>query len=266
MTTLRVSVVALLLAAAAHAQFNKATVLLSGKVRDAETGKAIHARVQFFDGATQANQVMANNDVGYQAVMKPGKTYTAKIVSERYYTNTEEVSVPAVEKFTQSTQDFSVKPIHENTVLYAGEAFDYGSVQARPEAATALMNLGKKMKENYEIEVRVDAAGDPGIDGQPWPAPDQGTKRAQAVKALLVSNGASANRVQVNAKNTVAPAPAPVQEEKVLKKGKKAKKEPKKKAPKVKPGKKGKKDAIVPSGPPASGVTITIVRVHSLDD
>jgi hypothetical protein len=272
MKSLGIAVTVLAVAASSYAQFNKTTVLMSGKVRDAESNQLIRARLQYYEGATEANQVLSNTQAGYQAVLKPGTAYTVKLVSERYYTAVEPVSVAAVDKFTQCSQDFTMKPIHDGTVMYSGDVFEYGSVTARPEAATVIMNLGKRLKDNYEIEVRVDAGADKPYEGQAVPS-DQGTQRVNAIKAMLIANGASRSRVQINATNPAVVAAAQAQaapqvDKKKGKKGKKevVKKEIVKKEPKKKPAKKGKKEVAAPSGPPSSAATITIIRVHSLDD
>ncbi|HET7152168.1 MAG TPA: carboxypeptidase-like regulatory domain-containing protein [Candidatus Kapabacteria bacterium] len=250
-------IIALIVAAhTSRAQFSKATVSLTGTVTSAESGAPLHVSISFIDpSGNEANKVRSNTAGTYYAVLKPGTQYTARITCSQFYQGNETVSIPATDSHQDITQNFTLQPIKAGTVMFDQDCFDQGSETPRSDAATALAVLGAKMKANDEMEVSVETFSDePTENDAPAPA-DQGTKRADAIKAILVSNGAPANRVTENPHN---PPPA-VQEDQSSSKKKKAKK---KKVVKKK-SKKGKQAVVTP---PAAKATITITKVHSDDE
>jgi len=243
-----------------QAQFSKATFLLTGSVTDAESNEPVHARLSFIDpNGAEANKVMTNSQGKYTAVLKPGLSYSVKVKASQKYVGTESVSFPASESSQQSSHNFTVKPIHTGTVFLNEVAFDHASVSPRSSAATAATAAGKAIALNDEIEVTVETFSDDG-DGGTVPA-DQGTQRANALKQILLANGAPANRIVTNPHNP-PPPPAPAAEEPAGK-GKKKAKAVKKTKPAKKPVK-GKKGAVVEL--PGSKASIIITKLHSEDD
>lgn len=260
----RIVLLAVILTCAAlppvYAQFSKATVLLSGRVTDAETGQPVRAHVIFSLDGKDINKVLSNAEGKYQAVLHPATTYAVRIIASQRYVVNESVAFPASESSTQVSRDFSVRPIHAGTVMFSGDAFDRGSVSPRDAAASAIAAVGKAMAANNEIEVTLETFSDDAIDDAPVAA-DQGTQRADALTRILLANGAAANRIAVSAHNP--PPAAPAASEQTTGKGKKKKAAPKKKPAPKKParGKKG-----VATSPAASKATITIKTVHSEDE
>lgn len=258
----RLAFVALLLLSVslrpAVAQFSKATVLLIGKVTDTETGAALRAHISFIDpSGAEVNKATTNALGTYQAVLKPGTSCTAVVRSSKHYTVSEPLSFPASDKSQQATHDMSLKPIHAGEVMFSDLCFDRGSVVPRDGAASAVARVGQAMRQNEEIEVSVETFSDDVIDGAPVAA-DQGTQRSEALKKILLTNGAAPNRVATNAHNPPPAAPEEPITGKKKKKAKAAKKKPMKKAAR---GKKGKAPE-----PQASKATITISTVHSDDE
>jgi len=250
------TVALLFVAHVSQAQFSKATILLSGMVTSAETSSPLKAQVIFLDqSGAQANKAITNSSGKFQAVLKPGMNYTVHVLSSQYYADNEPLQTPNVDAYQEQTQNFALQPIKSGTVLFDQDCFDQGSISPRSDAAATLAALGAKMKLNDEMEVSIETFSDEPTDGDaPAPA-DQGTKRADAIKAILVSNGAPANRVTENPHN---PPPA-VQEDQSSSKKKKAKK---KKVIVKKKSKKGKQA----SAPPEAKAKVTITKVHSDDE
>lgn len=239
-----------------RAQFSKATILLSGTVTSADASAPLKAKIFFMDpSGKEANTATTNSTGKFQAVLKPGIQYTVHIVCSQYYTDNEPLHTPDVDSYQEQTQNFSLQPIKAGTSLFNQDCFDLGSVAPRSDAASAIAAIGAKMKQNDEMEISIETFSDPATEGDaPAPA-DQGTQRANALKAILVSNGAPTNRITENPHN---PPPA-VQEEQTSSKKKKAKK---KKAPPKKKSKKGKQAAT----PTAVKASIVITKVHSDDE
>jgi len=247
---------------ASRAQFSKATILLSGTVTSAESSGPLKAKISFMDpSGKEANTAITNASGRFQAVLKPGMQYTVNIVCSQYYTDNESLHTPDVDSYQEQTQNFALQPIKAGSTLFDQDCFDQGSVTPRGDAASAIAAIGAKMKLNDEMEVSIETFSDPETDGDAAAPADQGTQRANAIKTILLSNGAPANRITENPHN---PPPA-VQEEETSSKKKKAKKKKvvKKKIVKKKKYKKGKQ---VAEAPPAVKATITITKVHSEDE
>ena len=244
----------------ARGQFSKATVLLTGSVTDAETHQPVRARLSFMEGGVEKNKVMSTSEGKYTAVLKPGIAYSVKIVASQKYQCTESVSFPTGESSQQSSRDFTVRPIHERTIMVDGNGcFLCGSVSPMQTYALEAATAGKIMAGNDEIEVTIETFSDDRVEGVPLPA-DQGTQRAEALKSILIANGAPKNRIILNPHN---PPPPPAVKEEPVTKGKKKAKAIKK--PKVaKKPVKGKKGAE--AAPCWSKAQIKITKLHSEDE
>lgn len=244
----------------ARGQFSKATVLLTGSVTDAESHQPVHARLSFMEGAVEKNKVMTNSEGKYTAVLKPGISYSVKIVASQKYVSTESVSFPTGESSQQSSRDFTARPIHAGTIMVDGNGcFLCGSVSPTQTYAQEAVTAAKIMAGNDEIEVTIETFSDDRVDGVTLPA-DQGTQRAEALKAILIANGAPKNRIVLNPHN---PPPPPVVKEEPVTKGKKKAKAIKKPKPVKKPVK-GKKGAE--TAPCWSKAQIKITKLHSEDE
>lgn len=236
----------------AHGQFAKPSLLVSGTIADAETGQPLKARISFMNpSGAEENKVRTDSKGKYQAVLKPGKSYTLHVVSAQYYTAVETLDPPGDNTYHQLSKDVRLSPIKNGTVLFNAGCFAQGNVTIEGDASSKIAAIGSKMAHNDEIVVTVETFSDSNTASTP--PPDEGTQRANAIKAALVANGAQTKRIILKPHDPIVTS-APSN-------GNSKKK--KKKAPAPLKTKHGKKIAVPPQLVTA---TITISNVLSGDD
>jgi hypothetical protein len=101
----------------------KIVVLLQGQVIDT-SGKPVAVNFSLTDDRGKTIRVKSNINGGkYQAVLKPGKTYTVSFKGYLNADTTNTITIPAVTKYTEIKKDFTVKKIKEGLHLCQFNAF-----------------------------------------------------------------------------------------------------------------------------------------------
>ncbi|MES2765206.1 MAG: hypothetical protein V4642_05025 [Bacteroidota bacterium] len=172
--------------------FAQADILLTGKITDEATGKAVSAKYEIVDSEGKKVQGKSNSVGGaYQAILKAGQDYTINITSFDILKKTEVFSIPASAKYIEHSQDFTVKKLVTGTHLYTLHAFDANQSSVLPTVNTELGALRDVLKQNRLLKVIIQVGSNDTEFPKPKPVevpkakakakPKKGSKKGEVV-------------------------------------------------------------------------------------
>lgn len=126
--------------------------ILTGKVSEYETGKALLAQIVFVD--TQIPKATTDGTTGIYKVGVPPGTYTVRVEAADYIPETTPV---VMERDETKIQNFVLKPIPKvgERVVLRGITFDFNSAVIKPASYPALDDAARVLKAKPEMRIEI---------------------------------------------------------------------------------------------------------------
>lgn len=138
----------------AYAQIG-VTVSLNGTVTPDQTLSTYNgASIAFVDPGGKENRTKTDNQGKFSSViLQPATPYTVRITGTNLLVTTHKFTTPAVSKFAEVTQNFSVMSAVIGRQLFTVDAFSAGSSQLTEAAKTQLTEIVELLKQNRGLSI-----------------------------------------------------------------------------------------------------------------
>lgn len=164
---------------------NDVLVLLKGNIAELGSGAPMEAEMNFREESGNLVRAKSNRDGSYQQILKPGHTYLVTFSGQNIVRETQEIQIPAVEKYTEIQKNFTVRPMKPGVELYKGLAFEIGGENLAQSAEGELTDIKELLSKNRGMTIKIAVFGDSHDDNA------LGSRRLSVVQNLFagVKNG-----------------------------------------------------------------------------
>jgi len=181
--------------------FSQGIVNLTGIVIDEQSRQPVRARLQFFDSNNKrvTEAPSAKSDGEYSAAgLKPGE-YTVKIISAQYFTETFNVTIPASDKYSEISHDFSIKEkqLHK-AFLLSTSPFERNKSKLRIGFEEFLQSYLEILNNNAEVSIELQTYLD-----SPGNKNGLAKERAKNLVDYFLAKGVSSSRITSSSSETV---------------------------------------------------------------
>lgn len=135
-------------------------VLLKGKVVDKITNKPCEVSLQFKDQSGKIFKIQPNIlDGSYQQVVNSGEEYEITFINYDIIREIEKVKIEYSEKYTEIEQNFSVKKMVKDSVIYSLNMFQANTSELTADGQVVLNTLEYSMKftRGAELVLKINA-------------------------------------------------------------------------------------------------------------
>lgn len=172
--------------------------LVTGKVIDAVTNKAVEAKIEITDN--EKNEVVAvfesNSSTGdYLVTLPSGKNYGIAVSADGYLFHSENFNLPANKEYDKIDLDISLNSMKEgSTIILKNLFFDYAKTELKSESINELTRVVKILNDHPTMRIEIGGH----TDNQSSLATNQklSTERAKSVVDYLISQGIDAKRLE----------------------------------------------------------------------
>lgn len=164
---------------------------LSGSVKDANTQKAVRARVNLINTKTNAVAVSTFSSATsgeYTLSFVAGDTYLIEVLADDYWYMSENLSLNQITTFMSINREVLLKPISVGSKVELNISFAPNSSDLSPEAVAEINRLVRQLRNNPSVRLQVQGHCD---DLEALQKSGVALDRANAVIKLLIENGYS---------------------------------------------------------------------------
>lgn len=181
--------------------FSQGVVNLTGIVIDEQTRKPVAAKLQFFDANNKkvSEAPSSKADGEYSAAGLKAGEYTVKILANSYFVETFPVTIPASDKYSEISHDFSIKEkkLYQSFLL-STSPFERNKSKLRYGFEDYLSSFVEIMKNNEEVTIEIqtylDSKGN---------KPGLAKERSKNLVDFFLSKGITPERVTSSSTETV---------------------------------------------------------------
>jgi len=172
-------------------------IIVEGIVKDAETGKALGATLEYYNLDNHASEGIGRssvNDGAYKVVLPYGSNFSVNARLQGYYAESINLDIKENGEFVTLKKDILLRPIKLESVIRLNNIFfETGKAELLPTSQTELDALVTVLSQNptMKIEIRghTDNVGSDEINTS------LSDNRAKSVVAYLVGKGITADRL-----------------------------------------------------------------------
>lgn len=140
--------------------------------------------------------------------LRPGESYTIRIEDPRYFRQDYTVQIPKTSKYVEISKDFTVKPMEAGRSIAVTPApFDLKKATLKVGSDEILGDMSKMLVMNPSVNIELVCY--PDVEGTPADISKVTGDRASALKAYLVKNGVSEQRIKVRQVSSTDPINPP---------------------------------------------------------
>ena len=164
---------------------------LSGSVKDANTQKAVRARVNLINTKTNAVAVSTFSSAtsgDYTLSFVAGDSYLIEVLADDYWYMSENLSLNQITTFMSINREVLLKPISVGSKVELNIKFEPNSSALSPEAVAEINRLVRQLRNNPSVRLQVQGHCD---DLEALQKSGVALDRANAVIKLLIENGYS---------------------------------------------------------------------------
>lgn len=173
------------------------TLVITGKVTDASTGKGLMARIEFIDvGASKTVATVVSDTSGNYRASLPAKTkYGVEIMAKDYLFFLEMINLAEDTSDVLFVRNFALNKVEVGTkVVLRNIFFETGKATLKPESYAELSNVLRFMEDNPTV--RLEISGHTDNVGSRKLNEKLSKDRAKAVVDYLVSKGIDSSRLE----------------------------------------------------------------------
>lgn len=172
-------------------------IIVEGTVRDAETGKALVASLEYFNIDENSSQGMGRSAFGdgsYKVVLPYGSNYSVNAKVQGYYAETINLDLKETGEFAVVQKDILLRPIKVESVIRLNNIFfETNKWELLPTSRTELDGLVVLLNQNPGMKIEIRGhTDDVGSDESNLSLSDN---RARSVVGYLVEKGIAADRL-----------------------------------------------------------------------
>lgn len=183
----------------ANAQFTSTVVSLTGSVLDQGSKKPTSTQIEVYDkDGDKFTKAKSNSKDGYYFItgLKPGETYSVRVVDIKYLKNSFDFTVPNTDKYSEYSQDILVVPSRINTdIPLSVIPFEINKSNLRPGAENFLNEYAQILLENPKVKVNLEVFPDNNLDKSKNRIITNG--RAEALKNYFEKSGIESSRITI---------------------------------------------------------------------
>lgn len=183
----------------ATAQFTSTVVSLTGAVLEQSSKKPTSLQIEVFDkDGDKFTKAKSNSKDGYYFItgLKPGETYSIKIMDIKYLKYSFDFTVPNSDKYSEYSKDILVVPSRVNTEIpLAVIPFEINKSNLRPGSEYFLNEYSLILQENSKIKIEIEVYPDNNVDKSKNRIITNG--RAEALKNYFEKTGIDASRISI---------------------------------------------------------------------
>lgn len=198
----------------ANAQFTSTVVSLTGSILEQSTKKPAGIQIEVFDkDGERFTKAKSNSKDGYYFItgLKPGETYSIRVVDMKYLKTSFDFAVPTTEKYSEYSHDILVVPSRINTdIPLSVSPFEINKSNLRPGADMFLQDYSQILLENPKIKVNLEVYPDNNAEKTKNKIITNG--RAEALKNYFEKSGVEASRITIKNYDSTDPKNPPPSE------------------------------------------------------
>jgi outer membrane protein OmpA-like peptidoglycan-associated protein len=173
-------------------------VLVYGKVLNSATNEGLEADITYRLLETDEEVGIANSDPkdgSYKIILPAGKVYSFMAQKENIYTESQNIDLTNIKKYTEIEQNLYLTPIQVgSTVRMNNLFFVTGKTEINKMSYPELQRLIDVMKKHKKMEVEI--AGHTDDVGSDKVNNELSLERANAVRDYIISNGIEPERLK----------------------------------------------------------------------
>jgi outer membrane protein OmpA-like peptidoglycan-associated protein len=186
-------------------------VTLTGSMLNATSLTPVEANYSVLDASgKKLGPARRSNAIdGYLVTgLRPGESYTIRIEDPRYFRQDYAIQIPKTSKYVEISKDFTVKPMEAGrSIAIAPAPFDLKKTALKVGSDEILGDMSKMLVMNPSVSVELVCY--PDLEGSAADISKLTADRAAALKAYLMKNGVSEQRIKVRQVSTTDPINPP---------------------------------------------------------
>ena len=173
------------------------TILVSGVVRNEETGDPLSAEIRYFDIETSEEIGLARSsqvDGAYQVLLPTGRSYSFRAEKEGFFSINENIDLKKTVKYGEISRDLRLAPIGSGSEIRLNNLFfTTGKADLSSNSRQELEELVLFLETNSDIRIEINGH----TDSQGGIETNQALseERARAVVVHLLTKGISPDRL-----------------------------------------------------------------------